>query len=239
MDNRIPLENAQAQVRPGLFATLSVALLDLLYPPRCTGCDRVDWRFCDRCTADLVAVPLGTTHEVSTPDGVLVASTGRHSGRLQDAVQALKYNGARDVARPLGKRLAGRLATTDWPAPEVVVPVPLGQKRLKQRGYNQAGLLAAALADEIGVPLVPDAIQRARETRSQVGLGRSERLANMSDAFVAQPAMVGGKGVLIVDDVFTTGATLAACAAALRDGGAQAVYGLTVSEAPAPDTIFS
>jgi ComF family protein len=111
----------------------------------------------------------------------------------------------------------------------VVVPVPASTARIRSRGYNQAALIAAACARSLGVPVDPLALIRLRETRSQVGLTRLERLENVVGAFAADPARVTGAAVLLVDDVYTTGATLRECLTALRAAGASEARAVTVS----------
>jgi ComF family protein len=106
--------------------------------------------------------------------------------------------------------------------------VPLHCERLAERGYNQAELLARALSQRIHVAVRTDLIRRARHTRAQVGLNAQERAANVQDAFLADPACAG-MTLLLIDDVYTTGATLTACAIAARDAGAHRVCGLTLA----------
>jgi ComF family protein len=114
-----------------------------------------------------------------------------------------------------------------------VVPVPLHPQRSAERGYNQSELLAQVFADRCAIACEPGWIQRTRFTRPQVGLDMTARRHNVTDAFRAAP-QVAGKTILLIDDVFTTGATLQACAEAARDAGARAVYGLTLAAAWAP-----
>lgn len=115
---------------------------------------------------------------------------------------------------------------------ELVVPVPLAPKRQRERGYNQAELLAHAIAGKLGIPFVPSAAKRIRETRSQVGLSIVQRRDNVAGAFWADPRHIDGKCVLLIDDVLTTGATLNACALALRHAGASKIVAMTVARAP-------
>lgn len=117
-----------------------------------------------------------------------------------------------------------------WPV-ELVVPVPLSLKREKKRGYNQAGLVASALAELLHVPLGAGGLRRVRETRSQVGLDLALRAENVQGAFQANPDVVQGRAVLLVDDLYTTGSTLSACAGSLKAAGARQVFGVTVGRA--------
>lgn len=204
-------------------------IVDLIFPPRCGGCGRVDTLWCTRCQSDLQVVPL-RVHAGAVPEFDGIASTGLHSGKLQQAVQALKYHDTPALSEPLGHRLRTALETLDW-TPDLVAPVPIHAERLRQRGYNQAGLLAESLARQSGLNYEPYALLRQRYTRSQVGLNRADRLVNVTDAFRADPEQVSGRGLLIVDDVYTTGATLSVCAQAALDAGATSVYGLTVTVA--------
>jgi len=112
-----------------------------------------------------------------------------------------------------------------------VVPVPLGRKRQRQRGYNQVGLIAQSLGKHLDMPVLSSALTRLRETPSQVGLTPAERRRNVAGAFSGEPSLIRERTPLLLDDVFTTGATLAACAGALREAGASQVFGLTVARA--------
>jgi ComF family protein len=114
---------------------------------------------------------------------------------------------------------------------DIITSVPLGLVRLKERGYNQATLLARPIALCLQVPFSSRALIRTRETRSQVGLTVTERQDNMADAFRANSKLVKGKNILVVDDVATSGATLNACAKALLDVGASKVYGFSLARA--------
>ncbi len=115
--------------------------------------------------------------------------------------------------------------------PSLVVPVPLGRRRLRSRGYNQAGMISEALAQLLGIEFREDAIRRTRETSSQVGLDHRARYLNVEHAFSATVDYVKDQRILLVDDLVTTGSTLSACAIALLDAGASKVVGLTVARA--------
>lgn len=117
-----------------------------------------------------------------------------------------------------------------WHA-SVVVPVPLSDHRMRERGFNQAGLLAEAFGGRANLEVEMRQLERIEDTRSQVGLDPYERWENVKKAFSAEPGTFEGVDVLVIDDLFTTGATLSACASALRIGGAQSIVGLTVARA--------
>jgi ComF family protein len=155
---------------------------------------------------------------------------GLHSGPLRSALHGFKYRRDLGLAEAFGVLLAETF-TRAGEEVDMVVPVPLGKQRLKERGYNQAALLASAFSAVTGLDYRPCAAHRIRETRSQVGLSVEERQSNVSGAFSAQPEIVTGKRLLLIDDVMTTGATLNACALALKNAGAAAVASLTLARA--------
>jgi ComF family protein len=156
-----------------------------------------------------------------------VRAAGLFGGPLADAVHAFKYGGRPALARPLGAWLARRA-----PLPEgaLVVSVPLARARRVARGYDQAALLADALARAAGRRRAAAALRRVRETPPQVGKTREERARNVARAFEARAA-VAGRDVVLVDDVVTTGATADAAAAALRRAGARSVVVVALARA--------
>ena len=160
-------------------------------------------------------------------------SAALFEGALREALHAFKFSGKRALARPLGDLAAEHCAATLVEAVEAVVPVPLARERERERGFNQAELLAQRVARRLGVPVRPRWLARVRATRPQSDLVAAERRANVRGAFRAAPE-VSGRHVLVVDDVLTTGATLGECARALRDGGARRVGVLTVARVPHP-----
>jgi ComF family protein len=225
----------EARVLPGLFSprrfakTIYELGIDLLFPPRCVGCGRVDWVWCDNCQLKLDNTAFPSRVQPLEPLAG-IAATGVHEGVIREAVQGLKYSQARIVAQPLGERLMTQYLRQNWTI-DMIVPVPLHMSRLAERGYNQAQLLSEVFAMEAAIPCVPKAVSRQRNTQSQVTLNAMERKTNLLDAFQANPQLVSTKHVLLIDDVYTTGATLSACAQAILEAGAQAVYGLTVTVA--------
>jgi ComF family protein len=160
-----------------------------------------------------------------------------HRGSGAEIVHALKYAGWHAIADGIAERMA-RLA---WPEDvleerSIIVPVPLSDARLRERGYNQSARIADALASRWGIPARGDLLIRARATETQTKLTPEQRLANVSNAFrVAARAASAFRNahVVVVDDVITTAATLNACAAALFAGGARIVSYVTFGRAPA------
>lgn len=150
---------------------------------------------------------------------------GWYEKPLRDLIHLLKYDGFRPLAKPLGKHLAalaGALAEQPF---DLVVPVPLHSNRQRQRGFNQSLLLATQVSKVLGVPVARKDCVRVRDTRPQTGLRASERRKNVAGAFdVPRPQSVKGRRVLLIDDVVTTGATVHACARALRQAGAAGVW---------------
>jgi competence protein ComFC len=149
-------------------------------------------------------------------------------GPIRHALHKLKYFRHIALGDALVQPFAEFVKTLGWKV-DLVIPVPLGKERLKERGYNQVGLIAMPLAAINHWRYVPRALVRTRETKSQVGLTLDERKENVFGAFKANPAMVSGASVLIMDDVATTGSTLSACAVSLLDAGAKCIYALTLA----------
>jgi ComF family protein len=195
--------------------------VSLLAPDVCAGCDArigIMRVFCPACAATLM--PAAATRQ------------GEHApfaygGALAQAISSLKYGGRVDLARPLSHLLLRAIEPlrAGAAAPTRVVPVPLHHARLATRGYNQASLLAAPVARALGARFAPDALVRVRDAPPQATLGRSARLENMKGAFSTRRGggSFRGEHVLLVDDVRTTGATLEACAVALKQDGAALV----------------
>jgi len=145
-------------------------------------------------------------------------------------VLRLKYNSEGDVAKFVAPLLAEAVKKYDIKA-DVIISVPLAGKRQKQRGYNQAGLIAAELSKLIGVPVVDDFIVRIKHTKAQKKMTLKERQENIHGAFEIRPpyAVVAGKRALLIDDVFTTGTTVNECARVMKKAKPKSVEVLTIA----------
>ncbi len=218
-------------------------LLDLLFPARCVSCYRIGESLCSHCRSQIQFVtppfcprcshPL-KSHAEACPNCrayplhlTHVRAVGFHEGALREAIHALKYKRRTDVAVPLAALLQRQLLRTEQDV-DLITAVPLHPDRQRQRGYNQAEILARELAPRVGLPYL-DGMKRIRPTADQIGLDVAMRHENVRAAFAADQTAFRGRHVLIVDDVCTTGATLDACAVALLAQGASRIYGLTVA----------
>jgi ComF family protein len=148
---------------------------------------------------------------------------------MRKAIHEFKYRNLKAISSCLAELLADYLRTNPIPG-EVLVGVPLHFRRLRERGYNQSSLLARELGRRIGLPVVEDCLVRVKQAQPQVrALDVEERRRNVDDAFLCRDEKLGGKQVVLIDDVCTSGATLESCAVALKKKGATSVWGLTLA----------
>jgi ComF family protein len=213
-----------------------MGLVDLLLPPACAGCGRFGHVVCEHCVTAFRAAATPDDRFVASDPGMIVGEALElaiaafvHEGTLRRALQRLKYGGSGRIAVPLAAASAPALeALTGMCGPLPLVPVPVHAARQRQRGYNQAALLARALATEAGLP-VSDILERRKSTARQHGLGKAARLHNLRGAFALREGARTPPRVILVDDILTTSATLEACARVLRDAGAASVYGFAIA----------
>ncbi len=239
----------------GLFAQL----LDLVFPPLCHACKvfmpqagRI--HICEPCLATarpvespicrICGIPFLTEDGSDHPCGVclkkpppfaMARAAALHEGAIRDLIHRLKYDGKVQVRRPLALLVAERLAGfAAHASSDLLLPVPLHVKRIRERGFNQAILLGELLAREWRIPFERSLLRRIRWTEPQVNLAAAERAANVRGAFaVGDPANVKGRRVMLVDDVLTTGSTVSECSRVLRMAGALEVFVVTVARVPA------
>jgi ComF family protein len=200
-------------------------LVDFVAPVRCAACEAHGAAICNSCAKTFAELePVTRAARDGAPP---VVALGPYAGPLARAVRTIKFGGRRGAAIRLGAQLAGKLAA----AADVVVAVPLHPSRIRERGFNQAELVAQALASALSLPLLPHALQRAVNTRAQSTLALDRRRHNMVRAFAPGPqaVLLCDRRVLLVDDVVTTGATLAACVDAFREFGPRDVVGCALA----------
>lgn len=200
-------------------------LLDLIFPPRCEVCrNGAKAAICQPCFQKIKFMkPHLGIHSASSYEGV-----------LREAIHRFKFNKKRRLAEPLGILLVNYLSHIPGFQPkeiDAIVPVPLHPHRFRQRGFNQAELLGTALTHYFGVPVKP-ALARIRNTKAQFDLPREERFSNISGAFkVIDPQAVYNQRLLLLDDIYTTGATISECVKTLHTAGARRIEVVTLSRA--------
>ena len=219
----------------------------LLWPDRCAACDALgEAPFCAGCADTLEPCPSGCpccgvpldaallpglrprrcpACRRSPPPFAAASAPWLHGGALAEAIHRLKYQGRSDLAGPLGVLFSG----ADPPRADVVAPIPLHPSRLRERGYDQAWLLARQAGRRLGLPL-RSLLRRVQATPQQTRLGRQGRANNMRGAF-ASLGKIAGLRVCLIDDVLTTGATASAAARALLQAGAARVEVRTLARA--------
>jgi ComF family protein len=218
----------------GLVRAVTNRALDAALPANCVGCRAEGPPLCERCAGRLDA-------RLDAPAGVAIGLPGDlpapllqlewcapFQATVRDALHAIKYGGEQRLAEPLGRAIARRWARVGVGA-DLVANVPVHADRARQRGYDQAELIARSAARHLGLTFAP-LLARRRATIAQFDLDRGDRAANVDGAFgVSGRTDPRGRWVLLVDDVVTTGATLAACATALEAAGVLATSAITVA----------
>ena len=226
------------------LAKLKGVALDLLFPRWCIGCGREGDFLCQSCRQLLPRIMPPLCPRCGKPQlsGILcsgcvgwqaeidgIRSPFRFDGVIRQSIHQLKYRNLRALAQPLSKLLHDYIVTNPVPG-EVLVPVPLHQKRLKERGYNQSRLLARELGKLINLPVVDDCLTRQGYASPQARASTvDERRSNVANAFNCSNHRLRDKQVLLIDDVSTSGATLDACAVALKAAGVTTVWGLVLA----------
>lgn len=232
------------------------ALADFIFPPLCHCCrtyipNSTDIHICDECLAKMLPVtsPLcprcgipfkgdGDNHLcgkcIKTSSSFLSARAAFiYDGKISELIHRFKYTPKPHLRKPLALLIAQELLPyKNEIVPELIIPVPLHKKRLRQRGFNQAVLLGELLSEKWQLPLLRFSLQRTRWTEPQVSLSALERHENVKGAFaVTDVGKIYGKRILLVDDVFTTGSTLNECARTLILAGAEEVHCVSVARA--------
>jgi competence protein ComFC len=229
------------------MAGLKRAALDLLFPRWCIGCGREGDYICGACRQGLPVITPPVCDGCGRPlddrsGGMLcpacagvearidgIRSPFLFDGVLRRAIHEFKYNNLRALAPVLAGMLHGYMMRNPLPG-EVLVPVPLHPRRLRERGYNQSALLARELGRLSVAPVVEGCLVRRGYAPPQVGsAGVAERRRNVATAFACRDRRLAGRKVILIDDVSTSGATLNSCAAVLKAAGAASVWGLVMA----------
>lgn len=251
---RSPLDALSTVLFPAQCRLCAEPLTGLSRLPVCNACwnqlPTQSGTLCTRCGENLSAQGFYGAQEAgddlcrpcqsAPPRFEKAVAHGVYSGHLRALLHLMKYEGLEPVAGRLGSLLAQQiLKVPHLPDNLLVVPVPLYRSKRRQRGFNQADLLARATVSALRrqspglrVKLVPGALRRQRATESQAGLSPHQRRANMRGAFlVPDPKRIAGQDILLIDDIYTTGATARACSLALKRAGAASVQVATVARA--------
>lgn len=218
--------------------------LDLLFPRWCLGCGKEGGYFCPACEGKLTKnkSPLCPRCGCPQTEGRLCAACAREpsalegirapfrfEGLVREAVHQFKYRNLRALAEPLAGYLYAYAVQNPVPG-DILVPVPVHAKRLRERGYNQSELLARQLGKLSGLPVVSGSLVRLKATGPQASsASREERRRNVARAFACRDERLKGRKILLIDDVATSGATLGAAAEALKRAGASSVCGLVLA----------
>lgn len=229
----------------GIMSELKNNLLNLFFPPKCVGCGVLGSLFCDDCKADILTVsgqtcpmcnkisPKGKFCSRCRPktalSGIASACYFRE-GTIKEAIHSFKYENVHSLSIDLSRLLIDLLGREKISF-DVICFVPITKKREGWRGYNQAEILAQAVADHFQTLLVP-ALKKVKETKTQVGLPKKKREQNLKDAFKfkGKKDQIQGKRILLVDDVVTTGTTLNECGRALKSAGAREIWAITIAK---------
>jgi ComF family protein len=218
-------------------------LLDILFPPRCAFCKKEGDFLCEFCRSnmDIKAIRSQSNHpsvaDFTYLDGVIYGADYAKNPALKAAVSQFKYRFTKDLTDDFSRILADKIAELSMAYNKkiILIPVPLHKKRLNYRGFNQAELIAQAVAERVGDRVsVLSLLRRVRHTSQQAKLSKRQRLDNLSDAFVfltGDHTPDSSVIYFVVDDVCTTGSTLDNCAKILKEAGFSKIYGLVVARA--------
>jgi len=218
--------------------------VDSFFPRQCVGCGKVGGFLCPECLGKLPRLlpPICPNCGRSQASGIVcpdcrqrqteidgIRSPFRFDEVIRKAIHQLKYRNLKAISTCLAELLADYIRSNSLPG-EALVCVPLHPRRLRERGYNQSSLLARELGKSIDLPVIEDCLIRVKQAQPQVrAVDVEERRRNVADAFVCRDEKVGGKQIILIDDVCTSGATLESCAAALKSKDATSVWGLTLA----------
>ncbi len=225
--------------------------LDALFPPFCCNCGEIGYELCPDCIKNITLIDEKMVCPVcgdflgklitcqkcqkDKPYFDLLHSWGEYSGVLKNVIRKFKFGHGLGLTRFLSDPSIKFIRSWGIKV-DFIIPVPLSNSRLRDRGYNQSALMASSISRGLQIEIKQNALTRIRETRTQVGLTSKERKENVFSAFNADSTKIHNKSVLLVDDIATTGSTLNECARALKGSGAKEVFCFTVAKTPLPKT---
>lgn len=219
------------------FKTLLSGITSLLFPPICKGCEKrmetAQGVICDDCWQKLELFPTEELKTKNIPENLdLIWPVFLFDELFQKIIHTLKYQGNASVGREIGRRIARHLPSNfDEYRPELFVPIPLHPIKLRERGYNQSEAIAAGLASQLKGIVETGLLKRIKNTATQTKLNAEERQANMQMAFTInrKKTIACETTIVLIDDVFTTGATLASAAQMLRQAGYKRIIAVTAA----------
>ncbi len=219
--------------------------IDWVFPPVCAGCGKEGEIFCPECLAAIIPIKQPTCRYCSlslSKPGVCstcieldhpyqeILSYAVYAGSLRSGIHAMKYQSNFWLGKVFSNLLIQLLKDKNWPI-DLVMPIPLSEEKLRERGYNQAALLSKPVAKHYGWKHDQRSLVRVKENHSQVALTREQRFENVKSAFLAEQAKRNQLNVLLVDDVFTTGATIMEASKALKAAGFANIFAVTLAKA--------
>lgn len=228
-----------------MFSLIKLKVLDLLFPPHCVSCGKGGAFLCRKCRKKLIYLQPPLCIRCSQPirtgticqkcqsqtwdiDGI--CSVFKYGGAIRQAIIQFKYQNIKALADPLSYLMMEYLKKHPLSF-DIIIPVPIHKRRLRERGYNQSSLLARRLSYRTCIPVVEGALIRTKHTSAQAKTDNVEqRRENIKNAFKCVNHDISGKRILLIDDVCTSGATLNSCATSLKSAGAASVWGLTLAK---------
>lgn len=211
-------------------------LLDLIFPKKCFGCKKEKTFLCQDCKSVLDILNLHQKEKFSPLDDLYFALFYKHP-LLKKMIFAFKYQGVKELAFDLANLILDHFQLIEKkpqflndPSQYFILPIPLSKEKLKFRGYNQAEEIAKVLSQKLKIPILRNVLIKIKETFPQIELSEKERKENIKDAFFVKEG-VSNKKILLVDDIFTTGATMREAARVLKEAGAKIVIGIVIARA--------
>ncbi len=213
------------------FGQAKKIILDIFFPQFCVGCRSYGMLLCTHCADSL---PLYAGHVCDLDVENCIACFSEYGLKrcvpiysydnqcVREIVHTLKYRGIRELGSIMAEKMIPKIK--DYSDNSVLMPVPLHKNRMRERGFNQAEVLAHTIGDALKICVITDCLTRIRNTKLQSSLSRNQRIQNMKNVFACvAPSDISGKDIILIDDVMTTGATLAAAAHVLVTAGAKSV----------------